>query len=284
MKPSLRRARLPILIAVPALAALLALSACGGGDPTPTLAPGAPTPTPEPPSTPVVGTPTRTLTPTPDASDVADPSPTPTSAAPAVESPAPTATATTAADNGPFERSTGDVDGVAFVVVGEGSEATFSVDEELVNVTLPDYEAVMRATGLSGEVRLDGGASLITINLQNMTSDNSSRDRYVARRMFPDQPSASVAFGDLTPLPDGFTSGDDVETEATGTLSINGLEVPLTFAVQARDDGDVVYVLGRSSFTWDQINEPVPTARSVVSLGDEVRVEVLLALEPQPAS
>lgn len=283
MKPSLRRARLRILVAVPALAALLVLSACGGGDPTPTLAPGVPTPTPEPPRTPVVGTPTPTLTPTPDAPAVDDASPTPTPEAPAVDSPSPTATATTAADSGPAERSTGEVDGVAFVV-GEGSEATFSVDEELVNVTLPDYEAVMRATGLSGEVRLDGGASLISINLQNMTSDNSSRDRYVARRMFPDQPSASVAFGDLTPLPDRFASGDDVETEATGTLSINGLEVPLTFAVQARDDGDVVYVLGRSSFTWDQINEPVPTARSVVSVGDEVRVEVLLALEPQPAS
>ena len=31
-------------------------------------------------------------------------------------------------------------------------------------------------------------------------------------------------------------------------------------------------------FTWDQIGEPVPTARSVVSVEDEVRVEVLLAL------
>ena len=101
---------------------------------------------------------------------------------------------------------------------------------------------------------------------------------------FPASRPASVAFGDLTPLPSGFTGGEEVQTEITGTLNINNIDVPLVFAVQARDDGDVVYVLGRSSFTWDQIGEPVPSAPVIVSLEDEVRVEVLLALTPMPAS
>lgn len=288
MKLSLRRARVPILIAVPVLAAFLALSACSEfGDPTPTLAPGAPTSTPEPPVTPVVGTPTPTLTPTPNTpaeTPDAPPAPTPPTAAP-TEAPLdpPTATPTPMPADAPFERGTGDVEGVVFVV-GEGSEATFSVGEVLANVSLPDYEAVMRTTGLSGEVRLDGGASLVTVDLHSMTSDYEFRDRYVQRQMFPEQRMASVAFGDLTPLPAGFTDGEPAEAEATGVLGINGLEVPLVFAIEARDDGDIVYVVGRSTFTWQQIDEPVPTARSVVSVEDEVRVEVLLALTPQPAS
>ena len=178
------------------------------------------------------------------------------------------------------ERSTGDVDGVVFAVA-EGSKATFSVGEVLAGVNIPNYEAVMHTTGLSGEVRLDGGASLVTLDLHSMTSDEPYRDRYVQSRMFPGQPSASVSFGDLTPLPDGFTNGDPVSTEVNGTLSINGMDVPLAFVIEARDDGDEVFVVGRSTFTWDQIGEPVPTARSVVSVEDEVRVEVLLALRPQ---
>ena len=93
---------------------------------------------------------------------------------------------------------------------------------------------------------------------------------------------SEATFSDLTPLPDGFADGDTATADVTGTLRINGMDVPLTFAVEARDDGDVVYVVGRSSFTWDDIGEPVPTARSVVSVGDEVRVEVLLALTPTP--
>ena len=180
----------------------------------------------------------------------------------------------------PAERSTGQVDGIVFAV-SEDSEATFSVGEVLAGVSIPNYEAVMHTTGLTGEVRLDGGSSLVTIDLHSMMSDEPFRDRYVQSRMFPGQPSASVSFGDLTPLPGGFTNGDPVTTEVTGTLRINDMDVPLAFTIEARDDGDEVFVLGRATFTWDQIGEPVPTARSVVSVEDEVRVEVLLALTPQ---
>ena len=58
------------------------------------------------------------------------------------------------------------------------------------------------------------------------------------------------------------------------------MTVPLTFEVEARDDGNVVFILGRTTFTWDELQIPKPTARSVVSLDDEVRVEVLLSVTP----
>ena len=172
----------------------------------------------------------------------------------------------------------GEVDGVTFVV-GEGSEATFTVTEQLTNLPLPN-DAVMRTTGLSGEVRLDGGASEVSVDLHSMTSDSSGRDGYVRFRMFPNQPSATARFGDLRPLPDGFTDGEKVSTSATGELSINGVTHPLAFEIEARDDGEVVYVVGRTTFTWADIGMPRPSARIVVSVEDEVRVEVLLALRP----
>ena len=263
-----------------ALAALLTLPACGA-DPTPT-----PVPTPTANVAAVIPTPA----PTPDTGGATDtttaPTPTIVTTAPSpnVAATDPTTDVTPtpppAEDPAPAERSTGDVDGIVFVV-SEGSKATFAVGEVLAGVSIPNYEAVMHTTGLTGEVRLDGGASLVTLDLHSMTSDYEFRDSYVQRRMFPGQPSASVTFGDLTPLPSGFTNGDEVSTEVTGTLRINDMDVPLTFEIGARDDGDAVFVLGRSMFTWDQIGEPVPTARSVVSVEDEVRVEVLLALTPQ---
>ena len=259
-----------------ALAALAVFTACGDATPTP---PPAPTDTPQPTPTATATAPTGEPAPTATApAGERGPTATPLSAGDTPTAPTPPDSPSTPA---PFSRSTGEVDGVRFVV-GADSEATFSVDEELVRVTVPNYEAVMRTDELSGEVRLDGGDSLITVGLHGMTSDEEFRDRYVRSRMFPNQPAAEVAFGDLTPLPDGFADGDTATADVTGTLRINGMDVPLTFAVEARDDGDVVYVVGRSSFTWDDIGEPVPTARSVVSVGDEVRVEVLLALTPTP--
>lgn len=249
------------------LAALLTLPACGA-DPTPT-----PVPTPTANVAAVIPTPAPTST----ADAPADPTPT---LAPTAMHPAPSPDAPATEDPALAERSTGHVDGIVFAV-SEGSEATFSVGEVLAGVSIPNYEAVMHTTGLSGEVRLDGGASVVAVDLHSMESDEPFRDRYVQNRMFPGQPTASVTFGDLTPLPSGFTNGDPVTTEVSGTLNINDMDVPLTFVIEARDDGDTVFVLGRSMFTWDQIGEPVPTARSVVSVEDEVRVEVLLALTPQ---
>ena len=258
-----------IQLALPVLAAALMLTAaaCGGSDPAPTATPTQERPAADP-------------TPTPAPATSAPATSAPATSAPATSAPtgAPASPApTTAPSTGP--RSTGDVDGVTFVV-SDGSEATFTVEEQLANLTLPN-DAVMRTTDLSGEVRLDGGDSLITLGLQGMTSDNTFRDGYVRNRLLANQQSATIAFGDLTPLPSGFLDGDEVQTEVTGTISINGIEAPLTFQVQARDDENVIFVLGRTTFTWADLSMPVPTARAVVSVEDTVRVEVLLSLEPQ---
>ena len=144
-----------------ALAALLALPACGA-DPTPT-----PVPTPTANVAAVIPTPA----PTPDTDGATDTTTDPT---PNVAATDPTTDVTPtpppAEDAAPAERSTGQVDGIVFVV-SEGSEATFSVGEVLAGVSIPNYEAVMHTTSLTGEVRLDGGASLVTLDLHSMTSD-----------------------------------------------------------------------------------------------------------------
>ncbi len=186
-----------------------------------------------------------------------------------------TASATTV-PTGP--RTTGQVDGVVFKV-GTGSKATFTVREELVRVPVP-IDAVLSTTDLKGDVRLDGWPSAIVINLHALTSDQPNRDRYVRNNMFPQHPTATLTIADVTPLPDGFTEGHEVTTRLTGTLSVRGVDVPIDFDIEARDDGDVVYVVARAEFTWEELDMTEPRASVVVSIDDTVRVEVLLALRP----
>ena len=145
------------------------------------------------------------------------------------------------------------------------------------------YDAVLRTTALSGEVYLDGRPSTVEIDLHRLTSDQSFRDRYVRREMFPRDPIATYSLGDLRPLPNGFTEGKEVKTQVAGVLFIRDGEVPITFDVEVRDDGDVLYVLGRTDFTWTDIGISAPQQRSAVVWVDEkVHVEVLLALVPVP--
>ena len=169
-------------------------------------------------------------------------------------------------------------EGITYVV-SEGTESTFTVEEQLVRLPLPN-DAVMRTTEISGEVHLDGRPSVISIDLQSLESDQSFRDRYVRTRMFGEHPKGTFTVPDIGPVPEGLASGEEVMTEVTGSLEMRGETFPLEFEIEARDDGEVLYVLGRTTFTWDQLNIPRPTAPPVASIEDEVRVEILLALIP----
>ena len=175
-------------------------------------------------------------------------------------------------------RSVGEVDGVTFTV-GEGSKATFYVREELASVPLP-FDAEVSTTALTGEIHLDGRDSVIEIDLQSLSSDNSFRDRYIRQRMFGEHPTGVVTVKGMSELPSGFTSGETVTTEIESELLIREVTAPLTFEVEARDEGSEISITGRTTFTWDDLQMQKPSARSVVSLDDEVKVEVILSARP----
>ena len=210
---------------------------------------------------------------TPDEAEVSQP----TATAPAdtpVPEPSPVPTEPPAAE----ARTTGEVEGVTFTV-GEGSKATFYVREELASVPLP-FDAEVSTTAITGEIHLDGRDSAIEIDLQSLSSDNSFRDRYIRSRMFGQHPTGVVTVKGMSNLPSGFTDGETVTTDVESELLIREVTAPLTFEVEARDEGSEISITGRTTFTWDDLQMQKPSARSVVSLADEVKVEVVLSAMP----
>ena len=193
----------------------------------------------------------------------------PADAAPPTAASNPTATPSKSADGaaGPY-------------VVGVGSEITFTVGEVLTRFPNP-IEAVLRTTELSGQINIDGQPSTIEVDLHSLSSDQQYRDRYVRTRMFPDHPVASFTVDSVTDLPPEFHSGDNFRRPVSGTLNLNGADYPITFELEVRNDSAALNVLGRTTITWEQLNIPVPTARSVVSIEDQVHVQILLIAAPQ---
>ena len=249
---------------------ILIIAACGADDPTatpaPTEAPPTATATAQPTSTPPLPDPTATSAPPAATTTPMPPAATDTPAPPTSTPPK------TAA-----ERTVGEVEGVTFLV-GDGSEATFTVNEKLASLPLPN-DAVMRTEALAGEVHFDGRPSVITIDLQKLTSDQTRRDRYVRERMFPNDPVATFTLPDAGLLPKEFTDGETATGQVTGQLDIRGFQAPVAFEIEARDDGDVVYILGRTTFTWEDLGLTAPNL-SFVQVEDEVHVEILIAARP----
>ena len=164
-------------------------------------------------------------------------------------------------------------------VIGEGSKATFTVNETLAWLDLP-VDAVMNTTGLSGFVYLDGQPSVIDLDLHSMTSDSDRRDGYVRNRMFPNDRTATFTVNDLGELPDPLPEGEVIARQVQGDLTIMGVTKPVVFEVEARMDPDQLFILGRTTFTWQELEIPPPNIPGRIQVKDEVRVEVLLSAAP----
>ncbi len=165
-------------------------------------------------------------------------------------------------------------------IVGEGSLITFTVEEEL-NRAPVRFDAVISGSGLSGFANLDGSPSVITLDLHSLESDQSFRDRYIRDRMFPNTPMATVTVDSLPDLPQSFLDGEETEGTLDGTLQVGDTVTPLTFDVIARHDGSVINVLGKTTFTWEELGLGKPVFGPVAYLADEVRVQVLVVARVQ---
>ena len=154
------------------------------------------------------------------------------------------------------------------------------MEEKLGSLPLPN-DAVVRTDALSGEVHLDGRTSVIQIDLHQLRSDQSRRDRYIRGTMFPNHPTATFTVDEVGLLPPGFGDGQEVVGQITGELNIRGVQVPITFDLEGRDDGDVIFIVGRTSFVWSDFGMTAPSIGQFVQVTDEVTTEILLALRPR---
>ncbi|MDE2937793.1 MAG: YceI family protein [Chloroflexota bacterium] len=204
-----------------------------------------------------------------------------TAAAPAAEMPEPTPTPTLLPEATAMAEP--EIPAGGGFVIGEGSEATFTVNEKLAWLDLPN-DAVMRTVGIAGTIQLDGQPSVIELDLHSMTSDSDRRDGYVRNRMFPDHRTATFTVSDLGDLPDPLPEGEEITRQVEGELSIKSVTKPITFEVQARKDPDKLFVLGRTTFTWDDLELPPPNIPGRIEVKDEVQVEVLLSAVPENGS
>ena len=239
--------------------------------PEATPEPTAPAPTEEPAATAEPTEPAEAEDPT--AIPIATATPWPTGAAtPTLE---PTSTPTPVPTEAPEEAPSESGIGPNSFIVGEGSEITFTVEEEL-NWAPVKFDAVISSKELSGYANLDGSPSVIMLDLHSLESDQNFRDRYIRQRMFPGTPIATVTVESLPDLPQTFFDGDETSGTLDGSLQIGETVTPLIFDVVARHDGAAINVLGKTTFPWEELGLAPPVAGPVVYLADEVRVQVLI--------
>jgi hypothetical protein len=162
--------------------------------------------------------------------------------------------------------------------VGEGSEATFTVNEKLSRLPLPN-DAVLRTGEISGEIDLSKGTASLVINLHALKNDQSRRDGYVRDRMFPRQPEATISITDFPEVPTSFSDGQPFFSTVLATVNVNGTDAEIEFSIEARLDPNRLLVLVKGDFVWADFGMTAPVSRLFV-VTDDVHVEVLVSAAP----
>jgi polyisoprenoid-binding protein YceI len=168
--------------------------------------------------------------------------------------------------------------------VDSSSKTTVRVREVLANIRAPG-DAVLTATGMKGTFTLntDGSftsASKITADLTTLKSDESRRDDFIKdntleTRRFPTAEFVPKSLSRLTlPLP---LSGE-MKFTLSGTMTVHGKPKDASFTVTARREGArlTATAVAQPSFTFGDFGMTPPRVASVLSIEDEIRVEIAL--------
>jgi polyisoprenoid-binding protein YceI len=101
--------------------------------------------------------------------------------------------------------------------------------------------------------------------------DGQLRMQGVQTDQFPEATFVLTEPIELGTLP---AEGEQVETTATGDLTIHGVTQNVTIPLVAVWQGDVIGVAGSYTFPWEDFGMEQPTSMRVVSLADDVTMEL----------
>lgn len=175
------------------------------------------------------------------------------------------------------------------ITVIEGSVARFRVREQLAGRDLAN-DAVGVTTAIEGtivfsaigEVRPE--RSKMTVDLQSLKSDQDRRDRFIKRNTlesnrFPLAEFEIRAAPGLTwPIP---TNGD-MTFDLIGNMTVHGVTKPLRWTVEAQFSEGLVTGVAKTNFKFGFFDMDVPSVLIVLSVEDNIRLEIDLVATIDP--
>jgi polyisoprenoid-binding protein YceI len=168
-----------------------------------------------------------------------------------------------------------------------GSWVGYRVQEELVGVG--GTVAVGRTPDVTGSITLEGStltAAELTADLTTLRSDESMRDGQLGRQGIESDrfPTATFVLTEPIELATLPAEGEPVSVTALGDLTLHGVTRDVSIPLAAVRSGDVIGVAGSLTFDWADFEMEQPTSMRVVSLANDVTMELQVFFRHRPAT
>ena len=163
------------------------------------------------------------------------------------------------------------------LILGEGSTAKYSIGERLARFDTP-ITAEGITTKLIGELRFDPEGnptedSLIKIDATSFKSDENKRDNWVRRNGGLGQEITFVVT-DFQNLPWPLPSSDSATFVISGDMTLSGATVSTSWDTTANFSAGEIVGVAKTSITWDQFNLSKPRLPFIISVDDEIFLEL----------
>jgi polyisoprenoid-binding protein YceI len=198
----------------------------------------------------------------------------PTATAPPTSAP----TAQTNTDNTPTAHTS--TDGVRLTIDAANSQAQFRAREQLANRSLPS-DAIGTNKDVEGAITVSPSGivpegSSITVKLDSLQSDSRQRDNFIKQNTlevahYPTAQFVPMALHGLAlPVPDAGSATFQIE----GDLTVHGVTKPTTWDMNATFSPQDVTGSGTTMVTLDQFGMQKPRVFTVLSIDDDITLEL----------
>jgi len=173
------------------------------------------------------------------------------------------------------------------VTADEGNEARYRVREQLAGVDFPN-DAVGITKGVRGVIVIDDEGKVVSeeswfvVDLTTLKSDKERRDGYVQHRLLETEqyPTAELIPTELRDLPWPLPSSGAASFELVGDLTVHGLTRSTTWKVNAEPVDNGFLGTATTKFTFDDFGLTKPRVAVVLSVEDEIQLELTFHLVP----
>ena len=167
------------------------------------------------------------------------------------------------------------------IIFSDKTTARYLVQEQLLRLNFPN-NAIGTTKSVEGSIKfksngeIDESNSLIQVGLNNLKSDSTYRDKYLNSITLETNTYKYAKFIptetiDMNwPLP----VTETLEFKLTGDMTIKTTTKHLTWIIKCSNNGSTLVGKATTEFTFEDFNLTKPTAMSVVSVEDVIRLEL----------
>jgi len=176
---------------------------------------------------------------------------------------------------------------IGLVITAEGTEARYRVREQLAGLDFPN-DAVGITKGVRGIIVIDDEGRVIpedswfVVDLTTLKSDKERRDGYVQRRLLETEqyPTAELIPTEVRGLPWPLPTKGAMSFELVGDLTVHGVTNSTTWQVNAEPVEGGFFGTATTKFTFEDFGLTKPRVAVVLSVEDEIELELQFHLVP----